>query len=513
MRFTKPVYGTLAAFLLGAFIACGNVEQPIVSESSFEYPTTPPANTGLPSQRPKAKVLTQFAAQGVTSLLENGEIRINSKRVAPQRTQPIHRAKIDTFTNVEEGMILISPPTEEAPFGFMKKVTKVETINNEIVFQTEDATLAEAIAGTEMSKSEAKTTQVKVPVDTYFRVSGQEGSTLDFHNLPKKLDAKAFKGKLVPQFDIDIIPEPKDSCRSESPVTYPGGSLTASGCIKMRLWISIDVELGWWWWFPYLQGFGSRVNGYFGTNFDMQLSAAFSTSFRQVLPSGYKLEMVGTHLPTTVFWVGPIPIVITSGIGAEFEFAGEFNASASVSASVRSSLTKFDFNFGTASSPVKSGFYCGNTVANGYWGCRDDSNVSQKATEFENQMKSWQPLQNPYTATLTGTANANLSYKAKLSLVAYMYLYGALGLVARVEPYVKPYLNANISATAVSGQPLSAPEVRLSGGINAGIDSSINASVNLLFINLSVPVVAGPLIPETELLRFFSICWKGDQKC
>jgi hypothetical protein len=513
MKLVKMMYTALSLVLLGGFIACGNVDPPPTQLGEFDYPSTPPAYTGLPDTRPQAKVLTQFAADGVTALLENGELRIKNNRSLPKRSHPIHRAKIDSVANIQEGMILVSPPTEEAPFGFIKKVTKVEVIGGETVFQTTEATLAEAVAGTEMSQSEAKSSQVKVPVDAYFQVSNPDGTSLDFNNLPKRLDPKAFKGRLTPQFDIDIIPAPQNSCRSESPITLPGGGLTASGCIRMRLWISVDVDLGWWWWFPYLQGFGSRVNGYFGTNFNMNLSTSFSQQLSIALPGDFKFTLVSTHLPTTVFWVGPIPIVITSGVAGELSFGGQFSASASVSATLRSSLTSFNFNFGSEYDPVRSGFYCGNTVANGYWGCRDDSNVTQKVTEFENQMKSWQPLQNPYAATLTGSANANLSYKAKLSLVAYVYLYGALGLDARVEPYVKPYFNTNISANAATGQPLSVPEVRLSGGINAGIDSSINGNVNLLFINLSAPIVSGPLVPETELLRFLAICWKGDQRC
>ncbi len=102
-----------------ALMACNQTMIETSTTDQSQYPEVPPAYTGLPAVRPKTKVLTQFAAAGVTDYQANGVITYNASRPVPVRTQSLGEVKTDEPEEVVIGTILVSPPTEAAPYGFL----------------------------------------------------------------------------------------------------------------------------------------------------------------------------------------------------------------------------------------------------------------------------------------------------------------------------------------------------------------------------------------------------------
>jgi hypothetical protein len=498
MNFTKTII-TAATLLLGTLIACGNVENP-VSPEGFEYPSTPPAYTGLPKIRPVTKVFTQFAASGVTKFEENGKVFYNASRTAPIRMQgELGTVKTDQPEEVTLGTIIVSPPTEAAPYGFLRKVTSIsKNADGSVIIETSEATLQEAIAGSNLKKEDLKTTKFKIPVEVVMIPKGDR--VLSPYTSQNK--------NLKPQFNVDIVELPDSLCPIYNHSLIGNAKVSFRPCVKAKLWATIDIDIGWWWIFPYLSGFGAKLNGF--------ASAGISTNLNTLsAESGITLDIpvnldagftIGSWMaPPFVIWLGPIPLVLTPQINLGAELANiNVSVRSEASTNISTSLTNFSFNLGTLTKPLEYGFYCGNTVNSGQWGCRGINNVAEKFSEFTNQVSTWNPTSYPLMALSTSELAFELGFKAKVKLSGGIALYGVLGMVGSIEPYIRPQIRIIASPTT------SGIKTRINPRITLGVDGAINGFVNLLFLNAGFNIAKfNDVIPQTNI-DIFNSCWTGN---
>ncbi len=491
--------------------SCGNTV-PTESDSSANYPSTPPAFTGLPANRPHTKVLTQFAANAVQSFGTDGRIVFDTKRSRPTRAAgELHRAKTDSPDAQAVGTILVSPPTAEAPYGFLRRITKVTTApDGSAVIETTEASLQEAIAGADIKPEEVTKSSIQVPIEVTLARTPKD--TTNTQSLPELLPQTNFADSGVkPRFDIPIAENPASTCQSNT-TSIAGGTLNRRGCITFKMWATVDVDLGWWWIFPYLQGFGSRLNGYAGADLSANFATSLNANIANIsLPGNFNYTLVSANPGVVTFFVGPIPVVIAPQISLGVSFGdGRLTVNGGINTTINSSIPSFNFALGSSSDPVKLGFYCGNTISNGNWGCTGINNVDEKFNALKSQLAAWNPFSNPLSISTSASLNLEASYKGKLSLQAGVYLYGALGVGVSVEPYVVPRLGMSVS---FPGGSLATPRTQVYGGIDGGVDGNITLGAHLLFINFDQVIGSGQIVPYQSLVPIVQSCWNAGVRC
>jgi len=72
---------------------------------------------------------------------------------------------VDEVDQVEPGTVIVSPPTDKAPYGVLRKVDSItENPDGTATVETSPATLAEAIAGSDLKPEDIQQTSYTVPV-------------------------------------------------------------------------------------------------------------------------------------------------------------------------------------------------------------------------------------------------------------------------------------------------------------------------------------------------------------
>jgi hypothetical protein len=513
--------------LLALLAACGTQpSKPSLTRQS--YPATPPSYTGLPSTRPTTSVLTQFAGASLISYnLQTGVIVAATSQALPMRKPgELGSMKLDQISSatVQTGNILVSAPNPAAPYGFMRKVKSLSHNyqNQTVTLQTTPATLAEVIAGSDLTKEQVRQTSFRVPVKMAVVAKPKAGVGVQSNSssqtpgtlpqLPQYLTPETAKELSTQGWDFFPIGTGEKSC-STSKTELWEARLSQTSCINMQMWFTATIDIGWWWWFPYLKGFGTWANAYANVSNTMNFSIDQPiTSIEVALPGGINQRMIDTPMPSSIFWVGPIPIVLTPKFVLDMSLGGSLtgslNAGVGANASVRSSLPELNLWLASSDQPLQYGFYCGNTVNNGYWGCRSVNNSAEKIEALRSQFEAWRPLNKPIDATASLGARMGIAYKGTLSLQAGMYLYGMVGLAAAFEPYIEPQMNANVNFNIAD---LNQSRVQLGSELYAGADGRVFAGANIFGTNYTTDVILiGNILPRRRLFDF-SRCWQGSE--
>jgi hypothetical protein len=478
------------------FVSCGSTSIVETANTPTDYPSTPPAFTGLPAKRPVTKVLTQFAADGVTEYQKNGNITYIATRSTPLRQKDeLGTMKTDQLQQVAVGTILVSPPTLAAPYGFLRKVTDViQNTDGTFTIETDEATLQEAIAGSDLKKNDLKTTTFKIPVDVV--MSPKENRVLQPYSSSTKVK---------PRWEIPIAQLPDSLCKPYERPIFNNAKVNFTPCVKARIWATVDVNIGWWWIFPYLSGFGAKLNGYAsaGLNANVNaLSVASNIGLEIPIDISANFNIVSWLAPPFTVWLGPIPIVLTTQIDLGVDLGKiTLSAQASATASITSSLSNFNFSLGSDTLPLEYGFYCGNTLNAGQWGCNGINNIPEKFNALTDQIRNWNPLSNPVIFNSGVSFNFGISYSAKARLSGAIALYGVLGMVGSIEPYINPNINVNVSPYPKG------VKVGLSAGATVGVSGYLDGFVNLVFLQQRFNIASFPnIVPQTQI-NFLNHCW------
>jgi hypothetical protein len=197
IKVSKAIVLSLSCIV--SLAACGQMPQvtPPTSDS-WDYPSKPPAWTGLPDKRPVTRVLDKAAAQKIIGFTPNKAIKFNNSKLS---FQPMGTSTVPIDSKILPGMILMSAPTDAAPYGFLQKVISVtNNSDNTMTIETGAATLAEAIAGADIKPGDVQTTRFKVPIE----VAVAPGTSLQ-DAMPTNLYGLNLP-KIAPQASLDVIP-------------------------------------------------------------------------------------------------------------------------------------------------------------------------------------------------------------------------------------------------------------------------------------------------------------------
>lgn len=338
-----------AASVLFAVIlsACG---QPGTSQA--DTPAAPPLLAGGPAQAPgsaklpgKTRVLTSFAGGTLTHLSAEGTLTFERPMVLPVRAAGVGAEQIDDVTELNPGDILVTAPTTTAPYGFMRKVEKVEGSNGAIVVTTSPATLKDAIKGSGLPAGNYKMTKA-IQTDEVIAESvvGEDGE-LVAQGLP------AF-GNEHTEAGFYSLPLPQQKLKSLGNVNVgsgkhcftikltPGSDVlsktsSARGCYEMNLAVTIDSSMGFEYNTnddtvgPHLDRFSAKITGDISGNVDLSTGGAIKLTKVKTL-------LYDTIFTPVVFLIGDIPVVVipayTMSLSRNGTISGTMNASITTSA-------------------------------------------------------------------------------------------------------------------------------------------------------------------------------------
>jgi hypothetical protein len=482
------------SIIVSLFASACTTEVPDKPQGWQPYPSAVPAETGLPAVRPKTKVLTKFASESITSMSADGTITIKANKVAPVRAaSDLGTMKTDEPDKLEAGEIIVSAPTPEVPNGFMQKISDVTyDADGNAIIKTTQATLTEVIAGSDLTQEQLKSKTVSVPVQMMLRKTTKDRQ---------------------PRWEI--LPYDSGLQCAGTPQNFAGGFVTAQACVRVAFWIDVRIDIGWWWIFPYLSGFGSSANGMAEVLASVKAGATASASAGGSIPLNQNIKLADLNSSATlqtsaapiVFFIGPIPVVITPQLALSLGVRGSLSMFANASVGIKSTIPDFWVPLGTKNNPVSFGFYCTVGV-----GCNAINTFKESMDVASYLYSNWQLPSNPFQLNASASVGATLDLKAFMDLSAGVYLYGVAGLSAGVNGYVGP--EASISASVSASSNLSSFEfnpvqTRLSAGVYAGLDGYLDAGINILGFGFQSRLLGGSIIPRTFLGGISPMCWTG----
>jgi predicted small lipoprotein YifL len=273
--------------LLFALTACGGKN------------TTPPEDPVLePEIAENTRVVDENTRGGLVGFSEDGTLRFSG-------STPF-------LANLKAGDILVSEPAAAAPNGFLKKVIAVRQEGDEIIIATEQAALEEAIL-----QGEATIEKQLTPDDLASSIPLLEGVRLE-HRGQGELQAQADNFEYEVNFDNTVLFDNDGNKDTREDQLRVDGKLFFSDPL-------IGVDLG----LTYKKVFGVPIYPN-GVKFRMGLQ--FRQEARMSVFSGIKLSH-SEEIPVfkqfykpIVFFIGPVPIVLTPVMNATLKLNGEFDA-------------------------------------------------------------------------------------------------------------------------------------------------------------------------------------------
>jgi hypothetical protein len=216
------------------------------------------------------------------------------------------------LTDLKAGDILVSEPAAAAPNGFLKKVKLVRQEGSDIIIETEQAGLDEAILQGEVNVEKQLT-----PDDLASSVPLLEGVRLERRG-EGELQAQADNFEYEVNFDNTVLFDNDGNNDTREDQLRVDGKLFFSDPL-----IGVDIGL------TYKKVFGVPIYPN-GVKFRMGLQ--FRQEARMSVFSGIKLTH-SEEIPVfkqfykpVVFFIGPVPIVLTPVMNGTLKLNGEFNA-------------------------------------------------------------------------------------------------------------------------------------------------------------------------------------------
>jgi hypothetical protein len=424
----------------------------------------------------------------------DGTITLKANTVAPVRTTgDLGSMKTDEPDKLEVGEIIVSAPTPEVPNGFMQKISDVEyDADGNAIIKTTQATLMEVIAGSDLTEEQLKSKTVSVPVQMMLRKTTRDRQ---------------------PRWEI--LPYDSGLQCAGTPQNFAGGFVNAQACVRVAFWIDVRIDIGWWWIFPYLSGFGASANGMAEILASVKAGATASASVGGSMPLNQTIKLADLNSSATlqtsaapiVFFIGPIPVVITPQLALSLGIRGNLFMNANANVGIKSTIPDFWVPLGTKNNPVSFGFYCTVGVS-----CNAINTFKESMDVASYLFSNWQMPSNPIQLNASASLSAYSALQAFMDLSAGVYLYGVAGLSAGVTGYVGPEVSfsASVSASSnLSSFELNPVQTRLSAGIYAGLDGYLDAGVDILGFKFGSRILGGSIIPRTQLAGIAPMCWTG----
>jgi hypothetical protein len=412
--------------------------------------TTPTPTPEDPNKPHKTVVLSSFAGSTLKTLSENGtktKLVFEVPEIMPMSTPA--EMQIDDASQLEVGDIIVSAPTEEAPYGLMLKVEGIDEEGNTIYIETSQASLEEAIAGSNLEEGDYTLTSDPLTLEnasllydpTIVNLNSPSLQSPDSLYTSHQSDLSEFSPQWRGGYD------PPEQCFTK---TLTDGTKTADAraCVNFSAFVSFDIRVGVGWW-----GFIPRPRlDYLEAKTGGSVSGSINLSARNTMPIvNKKILLRRISLGVTTLWLGPMPVVITPVYDIYLNMNGQITVETSASTSLSMSGEigiKYD-RFGGGWSPI----------------AQFNSNFS--------------------APSFSSSATLNLQVSVAANKLTF-YLYGAVGPFAEVEPYVK--MNYQF--------------LPRQGTITAGIRGNVGVQVKVLFIDQSYYIVRNNIVPEFTIARF-----------
>lgn len=279
--------------------------------------TTPTAQTNTSSS--EVKVLTDFASQSITALGADGQIVFSKPTQLPIRPQGLDPMKLDDVRALTPGTIIASAPTPTAPYGLMRRVTGVKTQGNQVVVETEAATLEDALTNAHFAPGEYHLSQkVNTSQPIYVQsgnVTAQGLSQQGFYTIP--LPQKNF----APQ-STWTIGTGEQRCIPVPVTNAPVGKNDLKACYQFNNSLTLDLKLDW------VEQEGKIIKKLQVSNFVIRIDGDNTagihsdTGLNATFTAPIKTPLVNVGYEPITFFIGPVPVVITPGYRLGFEATG-----------------------------------------------------------------------------------------------------------------------------------------------------------------------------------------------
>jgi Fe-S cluster biogenesis protein NfuA len=234
-----------------------------------------------------------------------------------------------TLESLSVGDVLVSEPTDAAPYGFLRKITAIQNESGMVVLQSEEASLEEAI-----HQGEIEFEQELNPEDVVEAEALMEGLT--FHYMDDDISAQSIGTQALRfsiSFDQAVYDKDGNSATRDDQVRINGSFKFAPKVNKK--WVSrLEVKRRCWYCLP---------------EFTLRLQAKLTVGFEQnadltIRTTGQLTGSVAKEIPVArysfnpiTFSIGPVPVVlvpqITIVIGANAQV--EAHASFTVAQSLK----------------------------------------------------------------------------------------------------------------------------------------------------------------------------------
>jgi Fibrobacter succinogenes major domain (Fib_succ_major). len=232
-----------------------------------------------------------------------GEVVLDDKTYIVNESESSKTISVETdkiiFTentlpkDIAVGSILISDITEAAPGGYLRKVTSIQTENEQTVVKTEQATLVEAIRYASVKNSR------RITVDDILYIELSDGSHISQQQIKQmQVKLKSTKADWVPiTFEKEVVIYDQDNNMNTK-----DDQIRIKGEITFQLTSEFDIDIDAWA-LEYLK---------MGVGFENESKLTISAELKKTFVESSELKLkIGTvHLMPFTFYVGIIPIPI-----------------------------------------------------------------------------------------------------------------------------------------------------------------------------------------------------------
>lgn len=214
---------------------------------------------------------------------------------------------------LSKGSVLVSEPSEAAPFGYLRRVSTVRQEGGAVLIETKHARLDEAIAQGSLS-----VTMPLTPAEL-------DSSQMLLENLmlktdPGSLSTQADEFDFELQFDRVLLDlDGNDGTANDQ--------MKLSGKVGLDLFAKVDVDIGWF-------ADAEKVETVFGVTQKAELSfKGFSA-----LKLKEEVKVAQLDFATQTFFVGPVPVVMTPSVELVIGVEGDLRATTTLTVSETATL-------------------------------------------------------------------------------------------------------------------------------------------------------------------------------
>lgn len=372
MKFIRGLFFLLTLFILAA---CSNNKAPATDTAEHTPFTT--------------VVLSDFAGQNLEKVDQEGTLIFTKATIMPQGG--LGELQIHNPEEVKPGDIITSVPTEAAPYGLLKKVisVKVDEETDKVYIETEEATLEEAFTGAKVE-----------PGDYVLRAE-----KMDFYKSSVLYDPETIvinegetwqPPKILPNPTLD--PQAYWSFGKnynfDKDVWVNGVKVNLKGSVELSAFAQLELSLKWRWFRIYVDHFLAKAGG--GIKGNATVTAKGNMNFHR------RFVIAAFNLRTDFFWVGPVPVVLSTVYTITSDIRGNLSVDVSLATSAH-----FNAEFGAEYRDGR--------------GWRDIKNASHGISAT------------PSTTHWRADANAKVALDNEISV----YLYGMAGPAVGISPYVR----------------------------------------------------------------------------